>query len=178
MSEMKMGECKMEGAYEIAEILIKGGRLEQMMEEGERFPHTLDHTLAGWYLYHPQPSAEDIVGVVGLEKKGGWYSLTFKIRRGKEMLAAFFNQHHVPQVSLSFKKVGGLDLYCGGCEQSVFLPWDSFGHLGGMLVREAVAPASDAPENKCTRAVRRPGDSSDSGSKAQRGAGLTSADGV
>jgi hypothetical protein len=150
--ELKMGRCYMDGAYEIAEILATGGLLERWMDEGEEYPHTLNHTLACWYLAQPQPAAEDIVGVVNLEKKGQWYSLTFKIRRGKEMLAAFYNQH---EYVLDNRLDDGIFLRCEDCKKSVYLPWDSFGHLGGELVRQAVAPASDAPENKCTGAVQR-----------------------
>jgi hypothetical protein len=175
--EMKMGRCYMDGAYEVAEVLMQGGMLERWMNEGEEYPHTLHHTLASWYLYQPQPSAEDIVGVVDLCRKGGWYSLTFKIRRGKEMLAAWFNQHSSPRVRVGNVEGGSvLWLFCGGCNKQIYLPWDSLGHCGGPLVREAVAPAPDAPENQCTRAVQRIDGGADHRPPSQRDEGSVGTD--
>lgn len=165
--EIKMGQCKMEGAYEIAEILIsqESPLIDRWLKEAEDFPHTLSHTLAGWYLYAPKPSAEDIVDCK-IELRGSAWVLTMKIRRGKEMLAQFFNLHK--QVMTRVADVG-ITLVCKNCPTIVFLEWDSFGHLGGPLVREAVK-SCNAPTTVSEGPIQRSVVVSDSGAEEERGA--------
>lgn len=143
----------MEGAYEVAEIMFSDmGILENWLDAGDEWPHTLPATLVGWYLYEPKPAAEDIVGIPKVESRGGWWVVTFRIRRGKEMLAAFFNQHKDAAAVMNDDfdaPLGGIQLFCKECEKGLFLSWDSFGHMGGELVREAVSPENK--DNSCTR---------------------------
>lgn len=171
MTEMKMGECKLDGCYEIAEILVKDGVLERWIEEGKELPHTLSQTLAGWYMYAPRPSSEDIVGVVDLKRKGGWYSLKFKLRRGKETLARFLSQHR----NASIVTMGeGVLLNCWSCEKELVVPWDSFGYLGGRLGGRTNEESGRGSQG-AGPCVRVPVRTADTASEAQGEAGNSSA---
>lgn len=140
MIEHKMGKCVMDGAYEVAEIMLTGGIVEKWLAEAEELPHTLNHTIAAWYSYNPRIAAEDIVSGK-IELRGNWYVLTIRIRRGKEVLAAFLNHHDQPRIRSSLAQVW---LFCSTCNRDLILPWDSFGHMGGELVRQAIAASNEA----------------------------------
>lgn len=132
--EIKMGECKIEGCYEIAEILLSERRMDWLLKEGEEFPHLAARNFAELYMHFPRPSTEDVVGAK-LSKQGGWWCVTMKIRRGKEVLAMFFNKHG--GVSVGEHESGeGLQLWCS-CGAKLDVPWESLGHLGGRIVWEA-----------------------------------------